>query len=439
MTPFLDSLRQGFDALPAALLDAGQLGAARRSAFASLLHDGLPPPRSERWKYTSLKAFERRRFALPDPLGAANPTCDHPALAAIPAPRLVFVNGRYDPALSQTAALSEGVSLRPLSQALREDNAGALDFLAQRIDAADEPFARLNAALALEGAVLRARDGVQAQAPIHLVHVGVNSADEGTDLAWHLRLSIELGRGAQLCVVEHHLACSRHAHLANLFAQVRLAEGAVLHHVRVQDDSQAATVFNRCDATLAGKARYQRLDLELGASLSRNELNIALRGAQAKATANGVLLADGTRHLDTRLNVDHAARDSTCELLWRGLGAARGRAAFHGGILIREGADGTEANLSNKNLLLSEEAEIDTQPVLVIHADEVKAAHGATVGQLDPGALFYLRTRGLPLRDAQRLLTVAFCREPLSAVADSALAALLAAQLDGRLHASGAL
>src|SRR3546814_10776194 len=133
--------------------------------------------------------------------------------------------------------------------------------------------------------------------------------------------------------------------------------------------------------------------------------------------ANGVLLAAGKRHLDTRLGIEHVARDTTCELTWRGIGAGRGRAVFHGGITIHEGADGSDANLSNKNLLLSEGAEIDTQPVLVIHADEVKAAHGATVGQLDPGAMFYLRSRGLPADDARRLLTVAFMREPLGVIA----------------------
>ena len=173
------------------------------------------------------------------------------------------------------------------------------------------------------------------------------------------------------------------------------------------------------------------LDLELGGALSRHELNVRLEGANAELVANGVLLASGRRHLDTRLGIVHIARDTRCELGWRGMAAGRGRAVFHGGIEIREGADGTDAQLSNKNLLLSDTAEIDTQPVLVIHADEVTAAHGATVGQLDDSAMFYLRSRGLPEDEARAPLTAAFVREPLvSVVGTPAMREMLEEWLD---------
>jgi Fe-S cluster assembly protein SufD len=188
---------------------------------------------------------------------------------------------------------------------------------------------------------------------------------------------------------------------------------------------------------LARDAEYRRVDLELGAALSRHELNVRLEGDNARLVANGVLMASGKRHVDTRLGIEHIARDTSCELTWRGLGTGRGRAVFHGGILIREGADGSDAMLSNKNLLLSEGAEIDTQPVLEIHADEVKAAHGATVGRLDANALFYLRSRGLPEDLAMQLLTAAFCREPLAAIADPGMASLLAAHMDHALANAG--
>ena len=167
-------------------------------------------------------------------------------------------------------------------------------------------------------------------------------------------------------------------------------------------------------------------------------LNGRLEGDSATLIANGVLLGDARRHVDTRLGIEHIARDTACGLTWRGIADGRSRVVFHGGIDIRPGADGTDAALSNKNLLLSADAEIDTQPVLVIDADEVKAAHGATVGQLDANALFYLRSRGVPEARARRLLTVAFCREPLLALEDDGLRALLLARLDAAL-ASGSL
>ena len=414
MTALLESLAASFTG-----------DAARRAALDDVLRDGLPGPRSEAWKYTSLRQLERRSFA---PASAA-PIIDPNLLADIPAPRLVFVNGAFVPGLSDTRGLPAGAKLLPLSQAIagepRESN-----FLERRFTRADEVFARLNAALAHEGAVLRIAEGVRVEAPIHLAFVGLPA--DG-DLAWHSRHLIELRRDASATVVEHHFAHGAHAHLANALTHVHLAAGSALRHARVQEEAAGATLFARTDAVLARDSEYRRIDLELGSALSRHEFNVRIEGAQARLHANGVLLASGRRHVDTRLGIDHIARDSACELVWRGLGAGRGRAVFHGGILIREGADGTDADLSNKNLLLSENAEIDTQPVLEIHADEVKAAHGATVGRLDANALFYLRSRGLPQAQARKLLTAAFCREPLSVVGDDALRTQLAAKIDAAL------
>lgn len=422
MSALLDAFASAFDALPAR--DAAGLGATRRAALDAALRDGLPGPRSEAWKYTPLRSLERRAFASADDAPAG---FDEAAIAGIPAPRIVFHNGRFDPARSDLAGLPAGVSLRPLSRLLADGDVREANFLARRFDRAEEVFARLNAALSVEGAVLRVDAGVQAATPVHLVFVG---SPAGGDRAWHLRHLIELHEDAQLTVVEHQLASDSHTHLSNSLTHVHLAPNASLAHARVQDEALGATVIARTDAVLARGARYRRIDLELGAALSRHELNAALHGEAAQVHANGVLLATGRRHLDTRLGIDHVGRDTRCELTWRGLGAGRSRAAFHGGILIREGADGSNAMLSNKNLLLSEGAEIDTQPVLEIHADEVQAAHGATVGQLDANAMFYLRSRGVPADQARALLTAAFCRETLSLFEDEAARAMLEVRLN---------
>ena len=404
MSVLLDSLAAGFQGDP-----------ARRSILDEALRDGLPGPRSEAWKYTPLRALERRSFGVAP---AQPPPVDPALLDAIPAPRLVFVNGRHVPALSSLDGLPAGVSLRPLSDALA-DGDGVLRFLHRRFDRTDEVFARLNAALAGEGVLLRVEADTAVDVPLQLVFVGAPSDADGSasqDLAWHLRHLIELRQGASLAVVEHHLHVGEGRHLTNALAHVHVADGARLEHARVQDDATGATLFLRTDVVLAEEAEYRRVDVELGGALSRHELNVRLEGERARLTANGVLLGTGRRHVDTRLGIDHVARDTAAELVWRGAATARGRVVFHGGILIREGADGTDAQLSNKNLLLSADAEINTQPVLVIHADEVQAAHGATVGQLDDNALFYLRARGIPERQARALLTAAFVREPLAAM-----------------------
>lgn len=426
MSALLDSFANALDALT--VRDAAGLGESRRAALDAVLRDGIPHARVEAWKYTPLRSLERRAFA---PTVAGPAPFDATLLDNIPAPRIVFVNGRFDAAHSDVTGLPHGASLQPLSQVLVDGEPRESNFLARRFDRADEIFARLNAALADDGVVLRVDAGVTVEAPVQLAFVGVAAQ---ADRAWHLRHLIELAEGASLTVVEHQLGEGAHNHLANALAHVHLGPNATLRHARVQDESTGATLLSRTDAVLSRESSYQRIDLELGAGLSRNELNVALHGESARLHANGVLLASGKRHLDTRLGIDHVGRDTSCDLTWRGMAAGRSKAAFHGGILIREGADGTAAMLSNKNLLLSEGAEIDTQPVLEIHADEVQAAHGATVGQLDATALFYLRSRGLSSEQARALLTAAFCRETLSVVpAGDALRGALEARLDAAL------
>ena len=383
MSALLQSLAQAFEG-----------DADRRATLDAVLREGLPKPRSEAWKYTSLRALERRTFAP-----AAHVAVDAAALAHIDGPRLVFVNGAFDAGLSRLDALPAGVTLQ----------AGVADATAVPAHA-DFVFAGLNAALARDGARLRVQDGVQVETPLHLVFVGVPA--EG-DQAWHLRHAIEVGAGAEVRIVEHHFASAAHANLGTSSLSVSVGPGAHLVHLRVQGEATGATLFARTEATLAEDARYRRLDLELGAALSRHEFGCRLLGTGAFVQADGVLLGAGRRHLDTRLNIDHVAGDTRCNLTWRGLAADRSRAVLHGGILIRAGADGSNAALSTRNLLLSDQAEIDAQPVLEIHADEVQAAHGATVGGLDPTALFYLRSRGLPEPEARHLLTTAFCRDVL--------------------------
>ena len=428
MSALLASLKTAFDALPAESLEAQNLGAARRAALAQAMADGLP--QGERWKYTALRALSARSFAT----DAASVAIAPERLADIPAPRLVFVNGRYDSSLSSLSPLEPGLSLQALSQALNGDDARAVSMLGRRFERGDEAFAQLNAALAFDGALVRVEADAKILAPLHLVFIGANC---GSELAVHARHLIELRERAELTVIEHHLSADGHRDLHNHLLHAHLKPGSRLTQVRLQDECESASLIARTDAVLASDAEYRRVDLELGAALSRHELNVSLQGERAKAISGGALLGSGRRHVDTRLGIEHVARDTCCDLRWRGLAGQRARVAFHGGILIRAGADGSDAALSNKNLLLSDSAEIDTQPVLEIHADEVKAAHGATVGRLDPTALFYLRSRGIDESAARALLTLAFCREALSPLADAELIERLSVLLQRRLGSLG--
>lgn len=426
MSALLESFAQRWAELPEPLRAAAGLAEARKAALDALLADGLPANRTERWRYTNLRALGQRSYRA-----SSGASVDVSLIAHIPRPRLVFVNGWLDTALSDLSDLPAGLSVRALGGVLPEAHARDVVHLGRRYSASDEVFARANAALAVEGAVIQVEADAQLDMPLHLVAIG---APESAEAAWHLRHLIDLGANARLSVVEHVLGFEAHGHLDNTIAQVHLKPGAELTHARLQSAGEGAQLFARVDAALAAGALYRRVDLELGAALSRLELNAELQGEAAAFVSGGAQLADARRAVDVRLAVDHAARDTRCDLRWRGLAAGRGKLSFYGGIRIREGADGTDAQLSDRNLLLSDTAEVNTQPVLVIDADEVKAAHGATVGQLDATALFYLRSRGIPRDEARALLTRAFLVEALEVAEQPALIETLTDALIARIE-----
>jgi len=408
MSALLDSLAAGFN------------GDAERGKWLdAIVQDGLPHPRSEVWKYTSLRTLERRTFAASSETIA---DFDSALLDGIPAPRLVFVNGCFDAAHSDFSGLPAGVQFENATPAFNTRHIP---------ETTDAVFSRLNAVLASSGIILKVAANTSLPVPLHLVNI---SAETGTDHSWHLRHQVDIANGADIQLMEYHLSSGAHRYLDNSVLELHLAEDAKLTHARMQINSDGHTCFLRTEGQLQARAEYLRVDLELGSGLMRHELEVKLIGDGASLIANGVLPANGRRHIETRLGIEHHARDTRCDLNWRGIASGRGRVVFHGGITIHSGADGSEAALSSKNLLLSENAEIDTQPVLVIHADEVQAAHGATVGQLDTNSLFYLRTRGIPLVQARQLLTAAFVREPLLPLAGSVLHAMVQQRLDHALN-----
>ena len=411
------------------------LGDARRLAAADLARDGLPGARSEAWKYTNLRALDQRRYVQGD--AAASTRVVDAAVFALPGidgPCLVFVNGVYRADLSRSQPV-DGLILQPLSVALADDADALRLFLARHFDGAAQAFARLNTALMLDGAVLRVAAGTHVAGLVHVVFVGAHAA---SDLAWQSRLLVELGEDASLKLVEHHVGEITEAHFGNVVSQIALGPRARLDLLQLQSAPETATRIRRTDVVLEADAQLVVRSLEIGALLSRHDLVVQLAGDRASLISRGVFALRGRQHSDTRIDVRHVARDTTCDVVWRGVADQRSRGVFHGGITVEVGADGSDASLSNKNLLLSAQAEIDTQPVLEIHADEVKAAHGATVGQLDPHAMFYLRSRGLSEPAARAMLTLAFCRVAIESITNIPLREHIDALLLARLPEASA-
>lgn len=422
--------------LVASLLDAplppsgiGWLDAARQENRAAFAAGGLPDTRVEAWKYTALRGLAQRRFASGDAAAQERvvdaSTLVLPGVAGL---RLVFVHGVFRADLSQLEHLPEGLSLQPLSQALQGDAEPLRFALSRHYRDAGDAFAQINAASAVDGVVLRVAARARIAQPVQLVFVGAEA-----ELAWHARNVIELGEGAELSLVEQHAGSGDAAQLATMVSDIELRDGAQLHHAVLQDAASGTNLVRRSSLRLHARAQATVHVLELGGALVRHDLRAELIGDGAQVHTRGAFMPHGRQHIDTQLAIRHQALDTTSTSHWRGVANDRGRGVFRGAIVVAPGADGSDANLSNKNLLLSPNAEIDTKPELEIYADEVQAAHGATVGQLDERSLFYLRSRGIPLGEARALLTAAFCRAVLDDLPNQALrehlSGLLVAQL----------
>jgi Fe-S cluster assembly protein SufD len=424
-TSATDPYREAFAALrPSLRGDAGQ----RSAAFARFIELGFPGTRDEAWKYTSLRRLESRRFA---------PATREAALSAtlqLPAPlgdhRLVLANGHWREELGLTGALPAGIRITtdgrsPGAGASAQANAA----LRLPTGGGTEPFAALNAALTADPLRIEVDPGVRWESPLHVVIVATGEPP----VASHPRVSVRMGAGSFGRIVLHWLDDGSVERFVNAAVDVELADRAELHVYRLQACGAKTFHIERFDATVAAGARLAVRDSQLGAALARLDLNVALAGRAAEAELTGMFIADGARHLDTHVHVAHRAIETRSLQDYRGVAAGRGRAVFNGKTIVHEGAQKSIARQSSRNLLLTAGAEIDTKPELEIYADDVQCSHGATTGQLDPAAMFYLRSRGLSESEARSALTRAFTGAVLSRIDHVALARLVHVELDDRL------
>jgi len=381
---------------------------APREAAAALLREaGLPGPRNEAWKYTSLRALSDIAFheALTD-------AGDDPAPIALPhlgaladAPRLVFAGGRIRADLS---ILPERVKVWRFSDV--PDFAGG---------GTDDRLLALNTLLAEDGAVLEVAPGIDAGVLV-LIHIG--SDLNGAPASFHPRHRVRLGAGATLTLVD--IAAGSGTYLHNPVVDVDLAEGARLAHLRLQAESPQAFHLGAVHAAIAADAAYDSFTLVTGARLARSEIHARLTGPRAHAALNAAQVLRGRQHADFTTVVSHSAPNGTSRQTVKNVLDGHARGVFQGKIEVARGAQKTDGYQMNQALLLSPDAEIDSKPQLEIFADDVKCSHGATVGELDADQLFYLTSRGIPKPEASGMLVRAFLAEALALVRDDDARAL---------------
>lgn len=413
--------RRAYDQVPA--FDA--VSAARRAqAFAHFARLGFPAVGDEDWKYTSLRRLATREFA-PAPREASLAAATHPAPSFGPH-RVVLSNGYFNARASELGGLPPGLRVRPLGPG---DSDAQVDRATLPTGGGTERFAALNVALGVDALLIEADAAVRADTVLQLQ---LDATGDGA-IASHPRVLVRLAPDAGLRLVVHHRGDARAERFVNTVIDLDLGAGSELHLYRLQQQGETSFHVERIDAALASGARLQVHDASLGAALARLDLRVRLTGAGAAAELAGLFLADGTRHLDTQARIEHVAGGTQSLQDFRGIAAGRGRGVLNSRVVVAALAQKSKSRQTSRNLLLTPGAEIDTKPELEIHADDVQCNHGATTGQLDPQALFYLRSRGFDEQAARNALTRAFAASVLSRIDLEPFAAAVQTEFDTRL------
>jgi len=391
----------------------------RLSAITRFEELGFPTTKNEDWHFTSVAPIAEREF---EPLvgrgvvtGVSRADLAPFTFGGDDWHTLVFLNGRFNAALSGTTSLPDGVSVMPIARAydelplLLEQHLGRI----ASIDA--HTFTALNTAFINDGAVVHVSKDVAVEKPIHLLFVSDAGATNGVAQPRNL---IVLDRFAKATVMESYAALpgAKGEYFTNAVTEAVLADGATLTHLKLQRESELAYHVGTFDVRQGRDSHLVSFSFAIGGALSRTNVYTELRGEGCGATLNGLYLGDGTQHIDHQTRIEHVEPNCYSRELYKGILDGSAHGVFNGKVFVHPAAQKTDGKQTNNTLLLSEKAQIDTKPQLEIFADDVKCTHGATVGRLDETALFYMKSRGVNARTARELLTYAFAADVLETI-----------------------
>jgi Fe-S cluster assembly protein SufD len=407
-----------FEAFDRRSLGPAWLRGLRQKAFARFWELGFPTVHDEDWRFTSVAPIAGTAFAFPE--GACGVVLEdlRPYVLEDTACRLVFVNGRFVPELSERGAIPANVNIDSLASALAADGAAVERHLGKYEDFRDDAFTALNTAFLEDGALVSIPRNTVLEKPIYLFYV---SAGNGAPQMTHPRNLIVVGEQAQAAIVEDYVSLGNGVSLSNAVTEVVAGESSVVEHYLVEREDRQAYNISTLRLQQGRSANVASHSVLLGGALVRNNVHPVLDGEGGECLINGLFIGGGQQHMDNYMKVEHRAPHCGSRQFYNGILDQRARGVFHGRIIVHKGAQKTDAKQTNRNLLLSDDAQIDTKPQLEIYADDVKCTHGATIGQIDEEALFYLRSRGLPEREARGLLLFAFAHECLDRMKSAAV------------------
>jgi len=391
----------------------------REAAFQRFAATGLPHRRVEEWKYTDLRALMRDAKPLATPPDAAAKVRAKDAgalLADVECRRLVFVDGAFASELSDLAGLEPGLTIQTMSDALAKGDAFVAARLGKTVPT-DDPAVALNTAFMGDGAVIRIAAGAAIERPLHLVF----AATGDRPAALFTRSLVTIEKGARAMLVESHEGSAGRDYQVNTALELVVADEAHVDHIKITREGGNALHLSSLMADVGAHARFNTFLFTTGGAVVRNQLFLRFGGEGTVANIRGATLLKGRQHADTTLVVDHAAAECQSREVFKTVLDDESRGIFQGKIIVRPGAQKTDAKMASHALMLSEDAEADNKPELEIFADDVQCGHGATAGDLDEDLLFYLRARGIPQKEAESLLIQAFVGDAVEGIEHAGL------------------
>ncbi len=385
----------------------------RDAGFARFSSVGFPTTRDEDWRFTSVAPIARMRFTLPNGTSHHAGALAELSLAelspAVAAARLVFVDGKYAQELSSTASLPEGVTAASLRSAIAQRSDDLSRHLGRYLDIQRDAFSALNTAFLDDGAYIHVPRGAVIADPIYLLYIATPGAGP---MMTHPRNLIVVEDEGQAVIVEHYLSHGDEVPaLSNAVTELVAGENSTVAHMLMECEHLKSYNVSTLRIEQARSANVSSHSMLLGGALVRNNVHPVLAGEGGECLINGLFIGGGRQHLDNYMLVEHKSPHCESRQFYNGILDEHAHGVFHGRIIVHKDAQRTNAKQTNRNLLLSDDAQIDTKPQLEIHADDVKCTHGATIGQMEDDALFYLRSRGLPEPEARRMLLEAFAGE----------------------------
>ena len=381
----------------------------RKKAIEDFSQLSFPTNKNEEWRFTNISPLLKHKF---------NPAFIAPSVAKEEVDRfrfngmkcslMVFVNGFFSEELSEIRSIKDKITIKSISIAIKENNPQMPKHFNKYADSSTQIFTALSTAYLMDGAFIHVPEGIIIEEPIHILFLSSSKNDK---ILSHPRNLIITEKNSQVLIIEHYAGLDNSIYFTNAVTEISAGENAVVHHTKIQEESKSSFHIARMETVQERNSYFTSNMISLGGEITRNDFNTRFNGTGGESELNGLFLIDGSQLFDAHTLIDHASPHCNSHELYKGILDGKSRGIFNGKVIVRKDAQKTNAFQENNNIILSNEALVNTKPQLEIFADDVKCSHGATVGQLDNEALFYLKSRGIGEEKSRDILIHAFASD----------------------------